>query len=82
MTELIFFSFSCLPSCHSVYPQRWKFSDQGLVRTEVPCFDFVLCWRLITKNSGHEWSTLSGKCRHHLISVVCKVEKDKEQQCS
>lgn len=31
-----------------------EFSDQGLVQTEVCCFDFVLCLRLVMKNSGGE----------------------------
>lgn len=64
-----------------MYPQRWKSSDQGLVRTGVSCFDFVLCLRFVMKNSEGELLDALGKAQTSLYFCFRKVENDKEQQC-
>lgn len=62
-----------------MYPQRWKLSDPGLVRTEISCFDFVLCLRLVMKNSKEELLDALGESPDitlFLFSVKLKMTKN------
>lgn len=62
-----------------MYSQRWKFSDRGLVRTEVSCFDFVLCLRLVMKNSKEALLDAQGESPDvalFLFSVNLKMTKN------
>lgn len=62
-----------------MYPQRWKLSDWGLLRTEVSCFDFVLCLRLVMKNSKEELLDAQGESPDvalFLFSVKLKMAQN------